>query len=157
MNTLSTLTLLPSTKKEIQIFVEKAKEEILAGNEDALKIEVQLKAFEEIIKFLRNDKEIKENALIEVEKYPNKSFDLYGATIQKTELGTKYNFSECNDLDLIKIDKKIELLKEEKKKKELFLKTLTKETSIVDNETGEVLNFFPPSKKSTTGIKITLK
>jgi hypothetical protein len=45
----------------------------------------------------------------------------------------------------------------ERKDRETFLKSLKSKTSILDEETGELIEIFPPYKTSKTGITVTLK
>ena len=67
-NALSTINLMPTTSQEVSKMFTMVKNEILSGNENPLKLEVQLKAIEELIKKLRSDEEIKES----VRKYQEK-------------------------------------------------------------------------------------
>ena len=88
MTTLSVITLLPSNKEEISSFIQDAKNRILSGDENPLKIASQLKAFEEVIEQLRNDIDIKEAILQEVEKH-GKTTRQYGAEFQIKETSVK--------------------------------------------------------------------
>ena len=64
-----TITNLPSGKNEVRNFVKTSKELILSGEEDIKLYLVKLKMFEEAIKALREDAEIKAYGEAEIEKY----------------------------------------------------------------------------------------
>jgi len=142
------------TKKQVKLFVQEIKDSIIEGNINPLTASIQLKAIEDIIKGLRNDKEIKEYTLEEAEKYGNKSFEDFGAKIDIKELGTKYNYKSCGDSAWEKLDKTIIDTIKLKKDREEILKKLKPEMKLADAETGELL--LMPEKTSTTGISITL-
>lgn len=152
MNVLSTLTILPETKQQIQNYVEKAKSEILAGNESPLKVWKLLKSFSEVIKQIQQDEDIKKYILDEAEKEGKKQFELHGCkfTIQNR---LSYDFSECNDSELDQLQKEAELLSLKIKARQAFLIGL--EDSFNNPDTGEIL--LPPVKKTTTTVAVTLK
>lgn len=150
MTSISLITTLPSNKAEVATFVQDAKDRILAGYENPLKIASQLKAFEEVIKQLRDDKEIKEAVLKEAEK-EGKTFKLHGAEFQIKETGVKYDYTCCDDKEWNNLEKQINELIEKKKAREDILKTIKGE--VFDNE-GTQLN--PPSKSSTTSVTVKL-
>lgn len=147
------IDMMPSTKEQVSLFVEKYENEILEGNENPLKVAVQLKAMEETIKNLRNSVKIRDVILEEANKY-GKSFEEFGAKFNVKETGVSYDFSGCGDSNLESMYKEMEGLKERIKKRETFLKSITDE-SIADTETGEIL--LPPCKVSTTSVTVTLK
>ena len=137
----------------IDLFVE-TKELILSGEENPLKIAVSLKVFEDLIKKLRTDMNIQECVLEEAFKENEKTFTAYGAEIQIKEMGTKYDFSGCNDSLLDELYAEMNKLKDKIKARENMLKSISEDSPAVSME-GEILN--PPIKQSKTGISITLK
>jgi hypothetical protein len=151
MNTLSTITVLPSTNDEINHFVESAKAEILSGNTDPLVIKRQLKAFREVIKNLEEDEEIKDYILTEALKYNGKTFDHACCKFQIRETPV-YEYTFCNDSELNQLKAKLEMIKEQVKAREKWLQSLKE--PFTNEETGEIIK--PPAKKSTTVIAITL-
>lgn len=150
MTTLSVINVLPSTKEEVQSFVQDAKDRILAGYENPLKIASQLKAFEEVVKELRDDKDIKEITLKAAEK-EGKTFKQFGATFQVKEVGTKYDYSVCDDAEWNDLDEQIKKLTEKKKDREKFLQAVKGE---VFDTNG--IQLHPPVKTSTTSVTVTL-
>ena len=151
MTTLSVINVLPANKAEIATFVKDAKERILSGNENPLKIASQLKAFEEVVKELRDDKEIKEATLKEAEK-EGKTFKMFGAEFQIKETGVKYDYSVCDDQEWNDLNAQLESISEKKKARETFLKTIKCD---VFNANG--IQLHPPIKTSTTLVTVTLK
>jgi hypothetical protein len=150
--TLSTITQLPATKQQIQIYVEGAKAEIMAGNESSLLIWRQLKAFQEVIKQLLEDTDIKRSVISEAEKHPEKTFELHNCkfNIRGT---TTYDYSTCGDPELKQLEQEMALVKSKIDAKKSFLKGLKESYS--DRETGEMI--YPAASSYTETVVVTLK
>ena len=153
MKTTSLITARPTSSLEVVDLFQKTKDIILSGNENPIKIAVQLRGLEEVIKKLRTDKEIRDYTLEEALKEGGKTFKLFSAEITIKETGVKYDYSECNDSLLEELYKKIDDLKGQIKDRENMLKTITHDNPALSIE-GEILN--PPLKTSTTGLSIRL-
>jgi len=151
MEAITLIKALPSNKTELDNYVNLVKQQILSGSENPLKIAIQLKAMGEIISSLTKDADIKSLILDEAEKYPEKSFDDYGARFEKKEVGVKYDYS--NDGKWVKINNEIKVLSILRKDREDLLKTIKSE-NVADSESGEILN--PPIKKSS-GVQVIVK
>jgi len=151
MDTLSTITIMPSTKQEMDNFYMKAKNEILSGNENPLKLLRQLKAIEKVVGDLLKDKDVEDEILIEAEKYGQKQIEEYGVTFEVKEVGTKYDYNVTGDSTWQELKEKEEQIKQQRQEREKQLKAHNKEW--VDADTGEVIN--PPVKTSKT--KVTVK
>lgn len=152
MKAISTINLMPSTNNEVDKMFTLIKQEILSGDENPLKLEVQLKAMETLIKKLRSDNEIKEQMIDEGMKYPEKSFELFGAKFSKTTVGVKYDFNVCQDSEWQDIKAHVENYKSKLKAREDFLKALKQ--PVVNPDTGEMI--FPANKtgKETLSVKL---
>lgn len=98
---------------------------------------------------------IEDAALAEALHYP-KRFSHYGATIEVREVGTKYNFENCNDPVLVQLAANRKVAADAEKDRQAMLKTLKAATEMLDSESGEVFRVIPPTKTSKTGIVITL-
>jgi len=146
--------LLPATPEEVAGFSSKLIEEIESGELDALKFKIFLKGIETVLSNIKPT--LDAAAISDAEKYGQKSFELIGAKVELKELGVKYDFSNCGHPDYAKIDSTLKMWAT--RQKELFdtLKTLKSKTVIVDEETGEACDVYPPAKQSTTGLVITL-
>jgi len=77
-----------------------------------------------------------------------------GITYKIKETGVKYDYS--NTSVWVLHNQKITELKEEIKSIEAQLKSMTKKTTQVDDETGEIIELYPPIKTSKTSIEITI-
>ena len=96
-----------------------------------------------------------EYALSEAEK--QKGNTLYGAKVEVKDTGVRYNFSECGYTpydSLLSGKKQIET---ELKGMETLLKSINKKTTIVDEQSGEILEVKPPTRTSGTSIVLTIK
>jgi hypothetical protein len=94
-------------------------------------------------------------AINEAEK--NKGQVVNFTEIAVKDTGVKYDYSKCNYApynSLISQKKKIEL---DQKTMESLLKSISKQTTIVDDATGEVLEVNPPIRTSGTSIVLTIK
>ena len=147
------LTKILSKSQVIDLFVE-TKTSIMSGDSDPLKVAVHLKALEELITKLRKDDQIQNLILEQAFKEGEKTFTIYGAEISIREMGTKYDFSICNDALLGGLYGEMYALKAKIKDRETMLKTISEDNPAVSMD-GEILN--PPLKTSKTGISITLK
>lgn len=154
MSVMSVIELNPTTKQQANDFASKLILEVNEGNVNPLDLHIKLTAMQTAIETVK--KAISEQTLTEAQRYGQKTFEHQSAEVTIKELGTKYDYSNCNDAELEELNKKIASLEEAKKKRETFLKALTSPMDIVVNE-AEVVKIYPPVKRSTTGVAITLK
>jgi hypothetical protein len=80
---------------------------------------------------------------------------LFGATFEVIEAGTKYDYSGCNDTEYDDLTAAINELTARRKEREKFLRGIKNATTIVNEETGELVRILPPVKSSTTTYKTT--
>lgn len=154
-NAISALNLMPSKADEIARFAHQLVKAVQNGETSALKTIIALKAMEAVSELVRE--EIEEDGLTEAEKYPEKKFKAFGATVEKAEIGTKYNFLKCGDPTFERLEVDFNTAKARLDERKEFLKTLLSPTPIGDTVTGELVTVNPPIKTSKTGIKIFLK
>jgi hypothetical protein len=150
--TLSTINIFPSNEAEIKHYITTFKNEILSGNEDPLKVLKQLKFVEKTIAALLKDKDLEDHFLQEAEKY-GKSFEHLEIKFTVAEVGTRYDFSTCNDSVWNDLNLKEKELTENKKLRETFLKTIPIE-GVANADTGELI--YPALKTSTTKVTVKL-
>jgi hypothetical protein len=150
----SILFLGPETKSQAQIFAQIIIEQVESGNIDSLEVYIRCKAF--MVALNQVIESIESKTLAEAEKH-GKSFDFKSAKIEIKELGSKWHFDKSNDSVYFSIKSNIEKFDIERKDRETFLKSLKTKTSILDRETGEVIEIYPAYKTSKTGITVTLK
>ena len=152
MNAISTLTVLPTSKTDIEKYVNLIKEDILSGYINPLETALMLKSCEDIVKALRADEEIKQCIELEADKYSEKTIEFRGAKIGKSDK-TTWDFSNCEDSIYNDLTSRINQLTAEKKGREMWLKTI--KTPTVDQSTGELIN--PPATTHQSILSITLK
>ena len=76
--------------------------------------------------------------------------------VEAAELGTDYDYSNCNHPDFDQLEDDFNLAKANFDKLKKFLQTLPKSISMNDENTGEVVTINPAIKSSTSGYKITI-
>lgn len=138
----------------IDVFSDQIIEAVKTGELDPIELRVRIASIEKILD--RVKKETLENQITAAEKYPEKRFEYAGATVELSELGARYDFTICNDDVWNNLNKIEESIKTQKADREKFLKTLQRPTTIVDDD-GVIQTITPPLKKSTTGLKVSIK
>lgn len=149
---ISTLTNLPTTKSQINDYVEAVKNDILSGYIKPEVAAITLKAFEEIVKGIRGDKEIKDFIQDACDLYAGKSFEFGDTKFTKSER-PNYHFKVCESYRWLEASQALMKAKSDLKAVEDWLKTLKEPT--VDTLTGEVVN--PPIVERISVISIQLK
>lgn len=147
--------MLPTTQTQIDVFSDQVIEAVRNGEANPIEVLVILKAFEKAQE--RILKEIRENYVNEASKYPETSFEFNGAKIEKAELGTKYDYSVCGDTVFERLEVDAIKANADLKERQEFLKAIKYETTMVDKLTGEIVTVRPPIKKSTSGLKVTIR
>ena len=101
------------------------------------------------------DKHLKEHLFIDLRQNKDGKLSAFGVDFSEMEGGVKYDYSETESW--CKIQFEIDRLKEKQKEVETFCKALKAPVKMLDEETGELMDFYPPSKSSTTTIKKVIK
>lgn len=156
LTTTSILSLFETNKEQRQSFALGVIDALENGEVDPLKIHLQVKCMEDIIKLLNSNTIYKKSVLDAAEKYNQKSFEFMNSKVEIKETGVKYDYSKCNDPVHQSISSDLEERSAWLKDRETFLKTVPAkgmELKIDD----EVVTVYPPSKSSTTSVAITLK
>ena len=157
------LSMIDTNKAQREQFVQEVIDSMQDGKVDPLKIHVQVKCMEQIIKMFTDGKDYpktskvyKELVLDEANKH-GKKFEYHNAEFKIGEVGVKYDWSKCGDEELLKSMAIYEAMGEAIKKRQEFLKTLPSEgLSQVDEATGDVVKLWPPSKSSSTSVSVSL-
>jgi len=151
----SLLNLMASTSTQVDVFSDGVIQSVKNGETNPLHVMIQLKAME--LATERIKKEIKENVLSASEKYPGTQFEFLGNKIVKGDVHTEYDFSVCCD-PVYETRKSIfDTAKTSLEERQAFLKTIKQPVTIVDEGSGEIVTLQPPLKKSTPGIKISIR
>jgi P2-related tail formation protein len=139
-------------------FVQSIVNRVIEGEETAINTAARLKFMSDAFKDA--SEQLKPYVIDEAMRYDSKEsiIAIGGYEVKITEMGVKYDFSECNHPRLTEVVKAIDKLNDERKEIEAFLKTVKKSMSIADESTGgEEITIYPPSKKSTTTPVFTFK
>lgn len=154
----SIVALFETTKTERQSFVTVIVDALTEGNADPLKVHLQVKCMEDVIKLLNSNTVYKSQVLEAAEKQGQKTFEFHSAKFEIKEVGVKYDYSKCEDEEMNSLLEMQETVSKQIKEREAFLKTVpAKGLQIVIEGTGEVATVYPPSKSSTTSVAVTLK
>ena len=152
--TTTDLSLFETTKAERQDFAQSVINGLKEGNSDPLKVHLQVKCLEDLIKQITTHPEYKDLTLDEATKY-GKSFELHNAKFEIKEMGVKYDYSTCGDPVYNDLTQKLAELEKEIKDRQAFLKAVKPGTEILIED--EVIVLYPPVKTSTTSITVNLK
>lgn len=143
-----------SGKSHVNALIESLTFNVSEGITNPLEFRVKAKmlieALEQSIKLTNDD------AMTEHMKH-GKRAEMFGAVVDSVETGVKYDYASTGDAEWMMFDKLVAKYTDKRKQRELFLKTLTKPTHVVDDVTGEILTINPPIKTSSTTLKITMK
>jgi len=143
--------ILDLSKKEIAQMAES-----FMANADSIntvKLAAQLAKFQLLASEM--DKHIKEHLFVDLRQNKDSKLSAFGVDFSEMEGGVKYDYSETESW--CKLQFEIDRLKDKQKEIEAFCKALKSKVSILDEETGELADFYPPSKSSTTTIKKVIK
>jgi len=152
---LSYLTVLPSTGDEIKRFSTQIINQVKSGEENPLKLLVLLRALESTAETIREG--IGQEILNEVGKYSEKTFEAYGARIERAEVGTSYDYANCGDPEWEQFSVAEKTAAANRKDRETFLRSLREPMDVLQRETGELVTIRPPLKRSKSGVKVFLK
>jgi len=130
----STLALMPETKREQDVFVDKLVESVKQGAISPLKAEAIICNLEQVAKAYRANNEVKDMLLQAVQFKGGKCED-FNAKFQVAEAGVVYDYENSKTWRDLTIE--IESLNEKRKTIEAALKLATPEVPFVDPTNGE--------------------
>lgn len=151
---ISTLSQLPETKKQIEVFANQLEQGLVKGQIVASDLLRFQKAMEKVFEKIKPT--LIENALNEISQYEKNSV-IKGSEFSIVEAGVKYDYSDCNDLEYNTLSIQLEALKSTLKDRETFLKSIKEPLQLIDETSGECYTIYPPKKTSTTTLKVTFK
>jgi hypothetical protein len=143
------------TKTDIKTMANAAVESVKEqGN--PLQVAEALKAMEEFISEVRGSQDFIDYVREETIKYGKTYTSKSGCKIEVCEVGSSYDFRNCNDPELSVLEIALMTAKERVDKRKEFLKTIPLEGMdiLVD---GSVERVYPPSKSSKSSFKVSLK
>jgi rhamnogalacturonyl hydrolase YesR len=133
-------------------FIEKMEE----GIDDPMSILAQLEFLSQVIDKVKV--RARQLTVDEIARYGDEAkqgVTLYGVTMRLKEAGVKYYFDHTELWNTIK--GKEDAIAQQRKDLEAILKTISKQTSFINQETGEIHELAPARKSSTTTVEVTLK
>lgn len=149
------LSLLETTKEQRESFVRSIVSALEEGTADPLKVHLQVKNTEDLVKQLTSDENYRELLLSEAQKH-GKSFEAHNAKFQVKEVGTKYDYSVCGDPVLQELELAAAKATEALKERQKFLQYVpAKGAEVLVGD--ELFTIYPPVKSSTTSVSVTLK
>lgn len=146
---------LPVSKADIEDFSNKILDVLESGTQNPLDILLRFKAFERVFEKIKP--KLTELSLIEASKYKEKVIEYDGAELSVSEAGVSYSYEDCGDSRWESLNQQLTSIKADIKKREDFLKNIVGHETVVNEDTAEIQTIFPPIKKSTTTIKVTIK
>jgi len=149
------LSLLETTKEQRESFVRSIVSALDEGTADPLKIHLQVKNTEDLIKQITSDEKYREFLLNEASKY-GKTFEQYNAKFQVKETGTRYDYSVCCDSELQELQEQSDNIAEKLKARQKFLQSVPA-SGLEILKGDELITIYPPIKTSTTSVTVTLK
>ncbi len=155
---MNALEIIPLKVSDIKDLATQIVVSIAEGETSALKVAQTLSAMEKVVKEVKNNPVYKRVVLSEAEREDSRTFRMYGAEYQVKEVGVKYDYSNCNDTEIIDLYARREALDALIKEREAFLKAVPAAgMEIVDDATGEMMRVYPPAKSSTTSVTVIIK
>ena len=143
--------ILDADKKEIAEVAKKIAERV--DFIDVTKFSAELAKFQLLLNEV--EKKFKDHLLADIRKYSGSKMTAFGIEFSEMEGGIKYDYTQTESWNIIQ--EQIEKLKEKQKGIETFCRSIKSKTTTVDEETGELADFYPPVKSSTTTIKKVIK
>jgi molybdopterin converting factor small subunit len=79
-----------------------------------------------------------------------------GVKFTLAEVGSSYDFSKCNDQELLETEELAKFWADKVKERKEFLKTLPLSGLDIITKDGEAIKIFPPAKSSRSSFKVSL-
>ena len=156
LTTTSIISLFHTNKEERASFVNDVISKLESGEADSIKVHLQIKCMESIIKDLNDNKDYRSMLLVAAEKN-GKKFTAYNSEFSIKEVGTKYDYSNTGDIEYSDLEKQSAEISDKLKARQKFLQTISVAGIDIITSDGEPMHIYPPSKSSTTAVAVTLK
>lgn len=149
------LRLFEVSQTGIDVFSDQLIKSVQEGEVDPLELRAMIKSLEVICE--RVNKATQENQLRAAELHPGDKFNAFGVVFQKGDVYTKYDYTVCKDPVYNQRAAILESASEQVKERETFLKSIKTSMTIVDESSGDIVTIYPPAKKTTPGLKLSIK
>lgn len=144
----------PKNKADIAECAQTIKDEILNGTVDVIAADLFLKKIEELVKAVREDREVKKVVLNELERYTEKTVKIHGCEITKVSR-SNWQYDLCNDIELQELEAVKKDADEQIKARQKMLQSMVKEHVIVTPD-GSIETMYPASKTYTDTFSIKI-
>jgi hypothetical protein len=151
---LGTLKLMPSNLQQVAMFSKQLVQSVMDGQTNPLELLVLLRALEKTSETVIDC--IRENINSEASKFGEREIEMFGARLEKSEVGTKYDYASSGDVIWEQRDSAVKSAESLRKERETFLRALREPMTAVNEDTGEVFTIRPPMKRSTSFVKVRL-
>ena len=149
---------IPSTKQEQRQLAEALAQKVANGDVSPISAYVQMKSLGNVIDSFLKNKEVKDLAIAEIEKYgKGETPSFRGATLRTGETCARYDFTVCGDPVWDELNAQLEQIKGQISVREKYLKNIQAPKAEIDEATGEVYTLYPPARQSTTSVIVTYK
>lgn len=142
-----------STRKNIESVVDNYIEDIAHNGGDVLKDWTICSKYGFLIDKIKDS--LKPYVVDEISKYEKSTAEKYSCEFKVIETGVRYDYSDNPAWRKQKaiVDEETNKLKNI----ESFIKTLSSPASIVDEETGEVIPYYPATKTGSETVRTSIK
>lgn len=127
--------------------------QVVEGKVDAVTAFVQMKAIAEVCEqFIKNPAIC--NAVQSAVVVRGKDAAFGGAKVAVSN-STRYDYASSGDPQYLDLIKRKESIASQLKAREMYLKAITDEQTIVDRETGAIVTIVPPTKTVSQSLRVT--
>lgn len=145
------------SKTQIKVIADQTAQDIIDNGQDVIKIADTIAKIEFFIAELKKSPEYLDYLISEVAKYGKGMTTSSGTKLELAEVGVKYDFSQCNDPELVELEADLVYLEERIKQRKDFLKVISPSgLNTFDVNTGEAITLYPPSRSSKSSVKTTI-
>lgn len=150
---MSVLELFSTSKDSIKLFGDGIIDRVKEGYADPLRVAALTRSMEAIAKYVNDN--LKENQKLEAQKYGDKPFMLHGCEMQYTSVKSEFDYASSNDPIWNELNETLEKVQIQMKQRQEWLKTMGKPEDIRYDD--ELVTIYPPMKKTTMGLKVSIK
>lgn len=155
-NSIKKIGIFPVTKQSQQELANSIIIPVLDGDVNPIEHVAKIRGLYDTLKKVLDDDRIKDSVITETEKY-GKSTSWNGCEITLKEIGVSYDYSVCNDPVYNAYLASLKELQAKMKEREGFLKSVPDNTTIVDDNTGEIITLHPAVKMAKQSYTIKFK
>jgi hypothetical protein len=151
----SVLEMFQPTKEGITLFASKVINKVHDGELDPLRVRLLCDTLEQIADKIKTA--TKENQKTEAAKYGEKPFMFQGGEFHFTPTKTEYDYEACGDPELEMLSQQKLSIDRSIKARQEWLKLMGNPETVINKLSGEVCEIYPPIKKQSYGVKLTIK